>query len=783
MAVHPVIIEFLAKGIPDVSRALRGVEQAAAAHERSQTKTSQRESQTRRKAADDEARMKIRAMMSADRWQRQAQDKAIREAERTARSRVKAEERAERDMVRSAERAANERLRVARRVDRELAQMQARRERENSRIVADAARQEAREGRLAARAANDNSRARERFVGGITGAAGRGIAAGVSRVAGKATETAGIVGQLGGGFSIADSVQRSVGLKGKLADIASRDVDISDPSKAQRKSTGMLEGRVRAVSSEFGLQADKGADALDKFASKTGDLQKGLDMLRGLGELSRAGAGDLDDLADAAGDIFNADKTQSAEQVLQKLRQFALQGQKGAVEMKDLASQMAKIGAAAGQFEGGADKNLLTMGALAQLARESGGASSAREATTAVSSLSNQFYKGARIGKMRELGVNPVTEAGTNRPVDEVLFDLMRGAEAKSRKGGHGLQDFGVLFGGGIADAQARKATKPLERAFMKAGGGEAGIAAAKKELAKFGAGGRDLKAEFASKAADRMQEDDAKIAKIREDFDRAVSGRVLPALMKLVPEFERLVPLLVDLNAKAIPVFVDLIKTVAAFAEKNKDIIESIAAHPIGAIMAMEVTKSIAAASLGEVVKKLLMSAFPGGGGGGAPPGGGGPGGGVVAPAVGVGLGAAWVISKAMLGYEGGKEQGQDIAAKVRAYQAGDHERGMSPEQAQASLDAAKGRLAKHGGVLEQTANILTSPVVDASDRDYKQYKADQGLTDSEDLRKALAEATRAMRENTQATKASGGAPGAPPPGNSGAAGAARSQSFLERP
>lgn len=790
MAVHPVIIEFLARGIPDVSRALRGVEAAAAAAERSQTRTSQREGQSRKKAVDEEVRMKIRAMQQADRWQRQAHERAVRETERAARQRTRAEERAEREMVRNAERAGAERIRIARQVDREFAQMQARRERENRRIVAEAARIEAREGRLAARAANDNARARDRFVGGITGAAGRGIAAGVGRVTGLAAQTAGMVGQLGGGFSIADSVQRSVGLKGKLADIASRDVDFSAEGvaagKDKRKSTASLEASVRAVSSEFGIEADKGADALDKFASKTGELQKGLDMLRGLGELSRAGAGDLDDLADAAGDIFNADKTQSAEQVLQKLRQFAIQGQKGAVEMKDLASQMAKIGAAAGRFEGGADRNLLTMGALAQMARGGGGASSAPEATTAVASLSNQFYKNARLDKMAALGVDPKTAEGYNRPIEEVIFELMLGAEKKSRAGGKGLHDFDKLMGTAFADAQARKATGGLEKAFKAAGGGEKGIAAARAELAKYGAGGRDLKAEFASKASSRMQEDDAKLARIREDFDKAVSGRVLPALMKLIPEFERMVPTFVDLNAKAMPAIVNLIKTFADFAEKNKGIIESIAAHPIGAIMAMEVTKSIAAASLGDVVKRLLASAFPGGGGGAVPPGGGAGGGpspmlapaaaalatyAIVKPAVDAGL-AGQVSGQYKAGaLESDMAQGGAARAKAMA----------DYRKMQDEYGGVKGIAKIAGNALTMGNDVVYSAITgekNTSAENIKKAMEAREIIDSEGIKRAIADAVREGAKQG----AREGAGGAPPPSNDGANGAGRSQSFLER-
>ncbi len=606
---NPVVIEFIARGIPDIQRALRTVEQATAAAERASTRRSQQEATQRTRIADQEAKMKVRAMMKADQWHRQAQDRAVRETQKTAQAEVRAKERAAREQIRLEERAAREVARIKERAGRDVARAIAREESERSRAAGRWVRQEERRRFIEGR---DEMRNRRRFAGAVGGGGAAALSAGVGRIAGMTVQTASIVGQLAGGFSIADSVQRAVGLKGKLADIASRDVDPTDPAKATRKSTSDLEGRVRAVSTEFGIDADSGADALDKFASKTGELQKGLDLLRGLGELSRAGAGRLDDLADAAGDIFNADKTQSAEQVLKQLREFAVQGQKGAVEMKDLASQMARITAAAGRFEGGAAKNITTMGALTQLARASGGASSSAEATTAVASLSNQFFKNPRLDAFKGLGVQVKTNEGYNRAVDDILIETMLGAEKKSRAGGHGLQDFDKLMGTAIADAQARKATTPLERAFKDAGGGEAGVQAARSLLGTFSPDAkRDLKTEFAGKARDRMQEDDAKLARVKEDFDRAVSQRIIPALMKLVPEFERLVPTFIDLNAKALPVFVDLIKTIADFADKNKELIADMAAHPFGTIIAVELTKQIATAGLGELFKVLISKAM----------------------------------------------------------------------------------------------------------------------------------------------------------------------------
>src|SRR5690606_38993506 len=100
----------------------------------------------------------------------------------------------------------------------------------------------------------------------------------------------------------------------------------------------------------------------------------------------------------------------------------------------------------------------------AQLARQGGGAASAQQATTSVQSLTNQFYKNARLEGFKNLGVDVKTKEGFNRNIEDVLVETMLGAEKKSRAGGKGMKDFDVLMAGAVADAQARRATLMLER-------------------------------------------------------------------------------------------------------------------------------------------------------------------------------------------------------------------------------------------------------------------------------------------------------------------------------
>jgi hypothetical protein len=787
--IAPVIIEFLARGHHDVNRALRTVEQSAAASERAQTRSSQRESQTRKRSADDEARTKIRTLLQADRLQRQAQEKAVRDVQRSAQQRARAEEQAEREMVRNAERSANERIRIAAKVDREFARMATRRERENNRIVAEVARIEAREGRVRDRASAVDARSRDRFVSGVVGAAGRGFMTGVGRVAQMTTQTGMLVGQLGGGFNISDSVARNVKNAGAIGDLLNSAINPGSniTSNRVRRDRGEVEGVLDSTSTRFGLEKSSAVEGLAGITGITGDLDTALKLLPQLAELSRATGSDLAKMSDAAGNVGLAfegmtDSGKKAERIMGIMRGFAGQGKAGNVEIKDQAVQAAKLIASAGKFEGDNAENIMKLGAIMQSARGGGGAWNAASAATAVTSFTGVFGKGARRDAFAAEGIKIDGDGGKIRAPEEIIADAIA-------KTGGDVTRMNKMFGSVTADRAVAKYVdvyrQGKEGLYVDASGKKlGGRAAILDTMSRMTKGVTMSKGDVKEAASQRMHEIDAQMAVQQERFDQAVREKVIPALLKLVPEFERLVPMIVDLNAKALPAFIELIKTVADFADKNKEIIQGIAEHPIGAIMAAEVTKSIASAALGETVKRLLMSAL--GGVGGSAGGGAGAAAGSLATPVGLGLAAgaltAGVIYNAGTKYADGEMKADDIAAKVRAWQRGDRDRGMSPEQAQAQLDAAKSRLDKTGA-FEQAGNIITSPISDSSSNQYAQYKSDKALLDSAELQKALREATVAMKDNAAAVRAGGAAPGSPAPSNTGPGGLARERSFVDRP
>jgi hypothetical protein len=258
------------------------------------------------------------------------------------------------------------------------------------------------------------------------------------------------------------------------------------------------------------------------------------------------------------------------------------------------------------------------------------------------------------------------------------------------------------------------------------------------------------------------MQSSAEKFESVVRELRTEVGDRLLPELVKLIPVLQQAVP---ELQR-----FLDGVIKVAQWATE----------HPFAgfaAAITLAITSELAKAAIGEVVKRAITAAITGGGAGG---GGAGGGGGVIpkvfsalpAPVtVGVGLGIATgvVIGNSMLKYETGTENAQDLQAKVEAWKRGNHTSGVSPESAQAQIDAANRRL-DHGSILGHTADLLQSPVFDSSSNSYKQYKADQGLVDNEALAKTIADAmqteklTSAIERNTKALNASSGSGGTDP-------------------
>ncbi len=247
--------------------------------------------------------------------------------------------------------------------------------------------------------------------------AGRSVGAGTSALAGAAYNAAGGAGKatMGGAGSVAFGMAKkaasaALGIARDLAKAAGVDLDVGTIAKKNydlesqatsvansgliagdrrnntRVSGSALMSQALDVGAKTGTDANVLMDGLEKFTGKTGDLKTGRDIMETMAIYSKATGSSMEDFMDAAGDVSNqlGDVENKGKAVSDLMRAFAGQGKLGAVEIKNLAVQMAKIGAASIRFEGGKAGAITQMGVLAQMARAKGGAFSAANAATSV---------------------------------------------------------------------------------------------------------------------------------------------------------------------------------------------------------------------------------------------------------------------------------------------------------------------------------------------------------------------------------------------------------------
>ena len=259
-----------------------------------------------------------------------------------------------------------------------------------------------------------------------------------------------------------------------------------------------------------------------------------------MAKLSRATGTNLEDMVNAAGDVSNGlgDTDNKAQKVSDVMRAIAAQGKVGAVEIKDLATQMAKVQAASGGFEGDAASNIGKLNAIAQMSRQRGGSASASQAATSTLSFANTFSKGKRIKAFEEFGVNIQGAGGKTRDPMEIIKDSIRAAGSKEHGG---MDKFDLNMNKMFMDTRARAGTKGFEQIFKENGGGEAGIQAvadAMKDLE----GATMSQAEVSRSFNKSMETTEAKT----QAFNNAMSGVAADMKDVLAPAMVALAPAVV---------------------------------------------------------------------------------------------------------------------------------------------------------------------------------------------------------------------------------------------
>jgi hypothetical protein len=497
---------------------------------------------------------------------------------------------------------------------------------------------EKRKTRLIEAEAKQQMRARQRFTDGAFG-----------KVSGSVRGTLGAVGRLGGaamglagGFAAVGAVQERI-----------RDTKIASQLANQAGNPALKAGLLKESRGVKGFTSEQILGGVGEFVTKTGDLDTGRQFAGSQAKLSLATGANFEDLMATAGQAFNVLKDQISDPV-ERIRQLnglmgvlAQQGALGAVEIKDLAQDFGKLGAATRGFEGKAPDLLRTMGAFAQVAVARGGAESSADASTAASRLVGDIVTHKK--KFAALGVGIQSKSDATKlanPMDIIAdtLDKTKGDVMKT-SGLFGLESGKIFKGFAATYSEAEK---------KKKGSGRGAVMAEYNRFAGAELSDKDITA----RANSRLDDPDLRLQETMKSVNAAMADKLLPVVMRLVPEFEKLLPY-VEQGAKR-------------FAQMA----EAFAQDPLGGLMRLAAAKlafDVAASSAADSGKKLA-SALSGAASGVSGATGGGLGGaGLLGAQLGLSV-ATMVVTASVVNFEKGEADmtagGQDLA-RMRELQA----------------------------------------------------------------------------------------------------------------
>jgi len=407
----------------------------------------------------------------------------------------------------------------------------------NNRLELQAARQLERD---KARAAESSSRAVNKFADRTSHRATRFLMpnmpiASMARRAGSE-----VLQGLGVDTSISGLVSRGVNIESAATALSNQGhIEGDKGANGRIVDASVLSNEARGIGAPLAVNPEQILKAQSGMVALTGDLQLAREIMPDLVSMTAAIGGGQVDAAKAAGEFAAAigDVPNKAERVLELMRVLSAQGKKGAIDLPDFAKYAARAASAAPMFEGDKVENISKLTALAQIAKQHGGASSAAEAFTGIASLMGTLSKPARFKSIAALTGDKngqFTDEGRTKLMDP--FKLLERIIV-SAKG-----DI-VKINAAIGDQRSGKLLRGLAATYNDTVGGKtdeksmtAGLKAMQAELAEF-------KGITLSKAEiDRANGERLKTAEARaEQFGQKLEAITNKAMVKLLPALEKL--------------------------------------------------------------------------------------------------------------------------------------------------------------------------------------------------------------------------------------------------
>jgi hypothetical protein len=371
---------------------------------------------------------------------------------------------------------------------------------------------------------------------------GRGAALGFGLTGAALSTAAQIGGSIAGGMGLDTDLESHVRAAEQQRLLATKISNAGHVPGTDVIHASTLLGEARGVGNATGTDATEVLQGLQAFVGKTGDLETGRNTMKDLAILSKATGSSLEDMSNAAAEVTNnlagvEDKAGVTKSIMQAI---AGQGKLGAIEMKDMAAQMAKLASASSAFKGGAAANVATMGVLAQEAKLRGGAASATQATTSVMRFASDLTKPTTLKNWRKHGLTPFTDKSETELSDpmSIIKSALENSSGAAGKAAHGgkanLEKLAQFF----PNQMSMRAVKGFASVYNEAGGGTAGLKAVDEEF------GRLKSAQLSNEEVNRSF---AEVMKLSEsnmttfnnhltEAAESLSGAVLPAFQAIEP-------------------------------------------------------------------------------------------------------------------------------------------------------------------------------------------------------------------------------------------------------
>jgi hypothetical protein len=579
-----VEVRFVVGGTSEVLRAFDSIDKRAERAEQGQ----------RRAANDDVART------------RKTANEKVREEERATREREKLLKRYEQQQIKLSEQS----LKAIQKTADEKTRIEERWARASLDFVHKVSlakqRQLEAEVREVERAERQKASARERWARATGSRIGGTVGGSVGNLASRAVGMAGMALTVGGGFGIADAVQSQFAAQRAAAQLVNAvTTSGTAPSGA---SVGNIMQQASGIAIRTGMaQSDViGGMLAYSRSARGGDFGGVQQNAEFFAKMSKSTGTSITDLATAAGVLQsqNADLSKDPAAMRQLLLSAYAQTKSGSVSLVDAAKQFGTLGSTRGLFQGSEAHNQATLLGLGQIAAAGG---SSEEIGTYIKDFSLEVAQKRR-HTSKEIGLG-----GRGLESLGVHFDKTGRMESPEQAIGAIFKATGGDLGqiAGLVGKRGIPLFSELQKSFMGAGGGDAGVAAVNKQIhsvTQSTMSEGDLQSQF-----DQVMSTPAeRLGKSFEELKEKVGEALMPELEKLANKLPEWIP--------------KIEKAIESFGK----MLDWLSEHPwegLGLVIAASITKDLAAAAIGEAVKKTLVSLLSGGSGGGTGGAGGAPG------------------------------------------------------------------------------------------------------------------------------------------------------------